>query len=166
LDAGAPNPVYQNRWEALLLDRKVRRGAREIRDQNQGIAAMKSPFIPIDAECFICHARADMTVALPNGVHFVCETCFDKDTTKAPEAPERELFCPVCGMETTIVSFDANECGLNSSDEVLDYILGLGPYSALCRCCYSFLRTTHHTPEAALDYWRDYAQTAVLDFSG
>ena len=130
----------------------------------------RKPFIPIgagtvaDPECFICHARPGMTVVLPNGVRFVCESCLNtmpKNATKA-EAPERELFCPVCGMKTTIVTFDATECDFNS--KALDYVIG--PYTAMCSRCDSFLLTNHPTPEAALDYWRDHAQTADQNFTG
>jgi hypothetical protein len=65
--------------------------------------------------------------------------------------PERELFCPVCGMETTIVSSDAVK--LYPNPKAIDYIIG--PYSAVCSHCVTFLRTIHPSPEAALDYWRD-----------
>jgi rRNA maturation protein Nop10 len=78
------------------------------------------------------------------------------------QQPERELFCPVCGVKTTIITFDAIEC--DPSPKALYYIIG--PYSAMCDRCGSVLRTIHPTPEAALDYWRDYAQTAGQHFFG
>jgi hypothetical protein len=70
--------------------------------------------------------------------------------------PERELFCPVCGMETTIVSYDAVVYYPNLKD--VDYVIG--PYAAVCSRCAAFLRTIHPNPEAALDYWRDHAVTS------
>ena len=73
------------------------------------------------------------------------------------QEPERELFCPVCGMETTVVGIDAVVHYENPKD--LDYVIG--PYAAVCSRCFAFLRTIHPDPEAVLDYWRDYPEAVT-----
>jgi hypothetical protein len=115
-----------------------------------------------DNDCFICHAQPGKTVilpiVLPKGVRLVCDCCLDKvpQSVMNEKEPERELFCPVCGMETTIVSYDAVVYYPNLKD--VDYVIG--PYAAVCSRCAAFLRTIHPNPEAALDYWRDHAVTS------
>jgi hypothetical protein len=119
------------------------------------------PLIPISAgtvanECFVCRTRPGLPVVLPKGVRVVCESCVNKmpkNATKA-EGAEPELYCPVCGMKTIIVSFDAIECSPRRT--ALDYV---APYSAACSLCDSVLRTIHPTPEATLDYWRDHLES-------
>jgi hypothetical protein len=72
----------------------------------------KMAFFPISAgtmdhECFICHVRPGRPVALPNGVRLVCDCCSVLQSVMNEQEPERELFCVVCGMETTVVGIDA-----------------------------------------------------------
>jgi hypothetical protein len=107
----------------------------------------------MDTDCFICHAWPGKPAVLPKGVRLICDHCLDKipQSLMKEEEPERELFCPVCGMETTIVSSDAVK--LYPNPKAIDYLIG--PYSAVCSHCVTFLRTIHPSPEAALDYWRD-----------
>jgi len=71
-----------------------------------------------------------------------------------PELPEREMYCPVCDMVTTIFSYDAVGCFPNPKE--IDDIIG--PYCAACDRCSSYLLTIHPSPEAALDYWRDHCR--------
>jgi hypothetical protein len=62
----------------------------------------------MDNDCFVCHAQPGKPAVLPKGVRLVCDCCLDKvlQSLMNQEEPERELFCPVCGMETTIASAD------------------------------------------------------------
>jgi hypothetical protein len=69
------------------------------------------------------------------------------------EAPNRQLFCPICRMETTIESLDALESDPNP--KTIQYAR---PYGAGCLRCYAMLRTNHPSPEAALDWWRDHPE--------
>jgi hypothetical protein len=87
----------------------------------------------------------------------LCDGCSDKvpQSVMQVEEPERELFCPVCGVERTVVGTDAVIRDPNPAKNV-DYIIG--PYAAACSVCFTFSRTIHRSPEAALDYWRDYPE--------
>jgi hypothetical protein len=84
-------------------------------------------------DCFICHVRPGSLVALPKGVRLVCDRCLDKipKSVLNEEGPERELFCPGCGMETTIGTFDVVECYPNP--KTIDDLIG--PYGAVPHFC-------------------------------
>jgi hypothetical protein len=90
-----------------------------------------------EENCFICGVRPGSPVAFPKGMLPVCDRCLDKipkSVLNEPE-PERELFCPACGMEATIGTFNAVECYRDpkAADDLI------GPYCALCLDCTAFL---------------------------
>jgi hypothetical protein len=76
-----------------------------------------------DWTIFICHARLGKPVALPNGVRLVCDCCLVPQSVMNEHEPERELFCAVCAMGTTIVCADIY-CAL-PNPKALDYVIGL-----------------------------------------
>ena len=115
----------------------------------------------MDNDCFICHARPGSPVAFPKGMRLVCDHCLDKIPKDVlnEEGPERELFCPACGMEATVGTFDA--VAFYPDPKAVDDLIG--PYCAMCLRCagLTFLRTIHPDPGTALDYWRDHPE-AIL----
>jgi hypothetical protein len=77
----------------------------------------------MDDECFICHDRLNkLGVVLPkrDATGFSTAVKCRKASLNEQE-PERELFCPVCGMETTVVGIDAVVHYENPKD--LDYVI-------------------------------------------
>jgi hypothetical protein len=118
-------------------------------------------FNPISAgtmadRCFICHERPGHPLVLPDRVQMLCDCCSRQVPQSAMNVPEPEakLFCPVCGMETTVVGTDAVMHFPTS--KAVDYVIG--PYGAVCSRCFTFSRTIHPSPQAALNFWRDYPE--------
>jgi hypothetical protein len=128
------------------------------------------PRAQIGRICFICQQPGRLVFFL-QAPKIVCDCCLDKILKKDPrhellETPERELFCPACGIPAAIVvfmseeaigTFDADSCIPNAMD--IDLIVG--PYTAACTGCAAFLPTMHPTPEEAFNYWRDHPEAVT-----
>jgi len=116
-----------------------------------------------DTECFLCRIRPSSVfpksaLVLPDAVKITCDSCLRQvpQSVMNVAEPEAKLFCPVCNVETTVVGTDAVVHLPASKSKYTDYVIG--PYSAVCSRCITFLRTIHPSPRAALDYWRDYPE--------
>jgi hypothetical protein len=110
----------------------------------------------IAPECCVCHARPGRPSVLPNEVKIICNSCWSQlpqSLMNVPE-PEAALFCPICGTETTVVATDVVMYA--DYPKALDYMIG--PYAAVCSRCITMLDTIHPSPQAALEYWRDYPE--------
>lgn len=93
---------------------------------------------------------------------FAAEISEYQDNVKVAYDSEqlRELFCPACGLETTIVAH--NNVGNGLEPEEAKASPELIKYGAMCMRCMgerqTYLEMIHPSPEAALDYWRDHPE--------
>jgi hypothetical protein len=89
---------------------------------------------------------------------FAAEISEYQDNVKmAYDSEQRELFCPACGLETTIVAY--NNVGRRLDPQEAKAFPELIKYGAMCmRCRQTYLEMIHASPKAALDYWRDHPE--------